>query len=806
MCSAPRARLTNTTYSFRIDQTLGANDKVFASYSTRENFRFSPQNQQLPPPVTPNIQTQDFLTHFIRGGWDHVFSPNWLNHFNVGYNRSNSINGSLEAADGRNFGSILGIPNTYAGFPVINVGGYVSLSRNQNDDNIDNGFRFNDSVSWQKGRNSFKFGVDYRYQQYSNIAHDSENGYFNFNGNQTKAARTSPYQDGTGLGGASFLLGYYDSSGSTVNVHQPKWLSSYYAGFFQDDFKATKSLVLNLGIRYDIDQPRKESLNNTSNFSPTATDPVSGIPGALLFGTTCHCNTRWADTWYKDIAPRIGFAFTPGNSDGKTVFRGGFSTLYAPLLYNDFGGATTAGFSLNNQQNTNGFDSTYRIDAGFKPYPSPLAPNLNPGFYDNGNSAAPENFSNYIKPSYGRPAQVNQWNFQVQQELAKDLIMTLGYIGSAASHLRSGIENVNNISPTAFGLGDILSRTYATSAPVTGTPLPYATFNPTANYYQAIRPFPQYDFIATDCCLQNVGHSSYHALIATVERRFSQGLNLQASYTWSKSITSADSALPGINAGVNQEQDPSNPKSIKALSIQDIPHTFVVSYIYQLPFGQNQHFLSGGNAIVRSLISGFEIGAVQRYQSGQPTSFGCADGIPGYQNCIEFTRVPGSSLKSPAFNHINPFRKLRAGYPNIGSDPNVDSEFNGLTDTGNTAYSQFQTAPAFYSQNQSNNRSTRAVQAGNCPACDNGGFAFGNIPRVTAEIRNYKYLNEDFSFLKKTPIGERATAIFKVELLNAFNRHIFGTPDTQPYDYTFGVPTYTINGPRSMQLTARIQF
>ena len=292
-----------------------------------------------------------------------------------------------------------------------------------------------------------------------------------------------------------------------------------------------------------------------------------------------------------------------------------------------------------------------------------------------------------------------------------------------------------------------------------------------------------------------------------MERRFSQGLNLQASYTWSKSITNADSALPGINAGVNQEQDPSNPKSTKALSIQDIPHTFVVSYIYQLPFGKNQRFFNFNNSVLRSAISGFEIGAVQRYQSGQPTSFGCANGIPGYQNCIAFSRVPGSSLASPARKgHINPFRKLELNYPNVGPDPNVDSEYNGLTDTGNSAYSQFQTAPAIYDQNNPNNRVLRAQRVGNLPIDDNGGFAFGNIPRVTAEIRNYKYLNEDFSFLKKTPIREGTLLILKVELLNAFNRHVFSNPDTQPYDYTFGVPTGTINGPRQMQLTARIQF
>ncbi len=807
--------LTNTTYTIRIDDSIGSKNKIFASYSSRENTRNSPQFFTLPPPVSPDTQTQDFITHFGRFGWDLIFSPTVLNHLNLGFNRSNSINGSEEAAANTNFGPQLGIPNVLAGFPRINVGGYVSLSRNQNDDNVDNGIRVNDSVSWQKGRNSFKFGVDYRYQQYSNIAHDNENGYFNFNGNQTKAAKTSPYQDGTGLGQASFFLGLYDSGGLTINVHQPRWLSNYWAGFVQDDFKASNHLVLNLGLRYSVDQPRRESINNTSNFSPTAIDPVSGTPGALVFGVNCHCNTRWADTWYKDISPRVGFAYTLPNSDGKSVLRGGYARLFGPLQYNDFGGGMTAGYSLSPTNNTNGFDAPYAIDGGAPT--TALKPDLNPAYFDNGNSAAPRNFSNFIRPSYGRPAEINQWNLQIQQELAKDLILTLGYIGSAGQNLRSGIENINNTDPSTFPLGDILSRPFSESAPVTGTKLPYASFNPAANYYQALRPFPQYDFIATDCCLQNVGHSTYEALIASVERRFSQGLNLQASYTWSKDLTNADSALPGINAGVVQEQNPANLKSTKALSIQDIPNTFVVSYIYELPFGRNKRFLNSNNVFVRTLVSGFKIGGVQRYQSGQPESFNCATGIPGFQNCIDFSRVPGASLESAArrSGHLDPFRRFKYQYlnpkaPDRGSDPNVDSEFNGLTNTGNTAYSQFQTNPALYDQNQTNNRAARAVQSGDCPTCDNGGFLFGNLPRVTAEIRNYKYFNEDFSFLKDTPISEGAVFTFKVELLNAFNRHTFQSQNdnvfNQPYNYQFGVPTATINGPRSMQLTARIQF
>ncbi len=807
----------NTTYSIRVDHSIGSKDKLFGTYSTRENTRDNPQNLTLPPPVDPTVQTQDFITHFGRAGWDHIFTANVLNHLNLGFNRSNSINGSIEAASGINYNPQLGTPFT-AGFPEVDVGGYVSLSRNQLGDNIDNGIRINDSVSWQKGRNSFKIGVDYRYQQYSPIAQDQSNGHLSFQTGETKATQTQAFQNGTGNGFASLLLGVGDNSQSRNPSHQPRWISNYWAGFLQDDLKVTKNLVLNLGVRYDVDQPRREATNSTSNFSLTATDPKNGLPGALIFGTTCtNCNKRWADTWYKDIAPRVGFAYTPSAQNGTFVIRGGFATLYGPLVYDDFGGSTVTGYTVQNQQVSNGFDPAFSVDGGITP-PN-LGQNLDPGFFDNGNANAPLPVQNsYIAASYGRPAQINQWNLQVQQELTKDLIMTLGYIGSSGSHLRSGVQNINNIPIANFGRGDALVS-YDLAA--NGLTSPYAAFN--GNVQQRLRPFPQYGYIATDCCLQNVGHSSYDALVASLERRFTGGLNLQASYTWAKDITNADSLLPGTNGGVNQEQNPFNSKSQKSLSIQDIPNTFVVSYIYELPFGRNKPFLNFSNPIARSLISGLEVGGVQRYQSGQPISFQGATGIPGWDNFIAYNRVPGSRFDSAArHGHIDPFRNLKLGGKATGPDPNVDSEFNGIAIPAapngapdNPGYAALQTAPAFSDPNTADNRRLRAVVAGTSQTADNGAFQFGDVPRVTGEVRNYRYVNEDFSVLKKTPLTEGTTLFLKIELLNAFNRHIFGSPNdnifNQPGSVGFGVPTGVINAStggfsRVIQLTGRIQF
>jgi hypothetical protein len=123
----------------------------------------------------------------------------------------------------------------------------------------------------------------------------------------------------------------------------------------------------------------------------------------------------------------------------------------------------------------------------------------------------------------------------------------------------------------------------------------------------------------------------------------------------------------------------------------------------------------------------------------------------------------------------------------------VDSIFNGLARPDAPGYAALQGAPALFSQN--------------APYYRNGGaFRFGNVPRVTGEVRNFKYYNEDFSLIKNTPITERINFQLKAEFLNAFNRHIFSTPSTRPYDNDFGVPTGLITGPRIIQITGRVTF
>jgi len=777
--------ITNTAYTVRIDAPITQKFKLWSSYSSRDNNRVSGTPQILPYPIDPNTWKQDFETHFWRIGIDYAITPTLLNHFIFGSNRSNSINFAFPALEHVNWFATLGIGNAVSNnFPVVTNGFTTQEGMPNNGDNIDNGLRLVDSISWQKGAHSFTFGTDIRYQQYSPINNNSPA--IGFGSGQTAASTTL---GATGNGLASELLGLVTTGSQNVYSHQSRWISWYYSGFVQDDWKVGRNLTLNLGLNYSVDVPRRESINYTSNFSATALDPEYGVPGALVFGTECtSCNTRWANTYYKDIAPRIGFAYSPPWLNGNTVLRGGGGILYGPLQYDDFGGSMNAGYKSSPSFNSpNGFDPSFEIDAGYPAFPAP--PNLDPGQFNGGPLSG-----SYIEKIAGRPAAVYDWDLQVQQQVAKDLILSIGYIGSAAQNLQANNQNINNIPYQDLALGNLLGTNTLNNPYGIATPFPgfYNLWGNGAQIQRALRPFPQYDYIDSGCCLQATGHSSYNALLVSLSRQFRNGLSLQVSYTWSKNINDTDSALPNTNPGQPQVQNPDNLHEEKAISVQDIPNTFVLSGVYQLPLGRGQQFLNHGPASYA--LGGWQIGTILRYQDGQPLAFCCTQGIPGWQNSTRYDLVPAVPIKSAVYRsgwkNIDPFNATQ------GSDPTVNSFFNAANTSTALAYTSGGARPAFIDQ-------VAAVNA--LPPGSPVPYTLGDTPRVT-NVRMPMWANEDFSVLKDTPIHERLVFQLKFEFLNGFNRHLFGAPDTNPADFAYGIPTYTANSPRAIQVTGRINF
>ena len=273
--------------------------------------------------------------------------------------------------------------------------------------------------------------------------------------------------------------------------------------------------------------------------------------------------------------------------------------------------------------------------------------------------------------------------------------------------------------------------------------------------------------------IENLGHSSYHALTAKLERRFSNGLNLLAAYTWSKTLTDADSALPAFsafNGGAGSIQNPYNLKSEKAVSFQDVPQNFVVSYIYELPIGKNKRFLNN-NKIVTAIVSDFQVGGIDRYVSGGPTAFSCTPSpINASLACLRY---------DIASNFVN--RGPEAGNRN----PELRQVFN----------------PAAFT-----NPTTAAA------------FALGTSPRVNSGYRTPLFKNEDFSITKKlVSFGDSGGNLqLHVDIFNAFNRvHLSGlntNPNDLPNPATgdlanhFGAYTNDFGAPTIRQFILRYTF
>lgn len=797
--------ILDTTTTFRIDQNISSKSKAYFTYSSRNNVRLSTVPEWAN--AAGEGRNQFFGTHYLRFSYDYSFTPSILNHFNLGYNRTNSKNVGAGVAFGHgdtDWDTKLGITGANGVmFPAISPGeaSTAGFGDNVDGDTIDNGFRLADTLTWIKGKHEFKVGFEGWYQQYSPLNFQNTSGSFNFGRGQTAGTAVTSNLSGNGI--ASMLLGEINTANVNAYASQARWLSTYYAGFFQDTFKLMPTLTLMLGFRYDVDEPRKEAYGDTSNISLTEPNPGAGnLPGVLVFagkgaGRNGNVNERWANIWKKDFGPRVGFAWAPSVFNGKTVFRGGYGIIYGNLQYADFGGFGRTGFEATPGFNSlNGFDPAFQIDSGLPSYPAP--PNLDP---TQANFTGPD----YIDPKYGRPPMQQNWSFEVQKELAPDLIMDLAYVGTHSQNLRSNYDAVNTLNPEFFSLGTGLLTPISSS---TIAP-PFAGFPSNAIVAQALLPFPQYYGFNTDGQLENLGQSTYNALEAQLTRRFRNGLNLMASYTWSKTLTNADSALPFF-ATLHQGGAPQNvfdPRGDKAISNQDLPQNFVLSYIYELPLGKNKKFLSHGGVVDR-LVGGWSVSGIQRYESGQPLAFGCATGVPAYNDCIRFDDIPGASIYSSAW-------KSKSG----NFVPITAAEF-AAGDPGTPMFNPLDIAagavtPAFDDPNSPQNLASR------------GTYTFGTSPRVNGNIRMGAYLSEDFNLMKRTKITEGSDIQLQANFLNAFNRHVWNRPgDLGPYDSsgvnglgpnaTFGVIDWgsfsTTGGggyllfPRRIQLQLKYEF
>src|SRR5262249_49588336 len=504
---------------------------------------------------------------------------------------------------------------------------------------------------------------------------------------------------------------------------------------------------------------------------------------------------RGAKTYYRNIGPRIGFAYAPEKLFGllpQTILRGGYGIYYSALSYSDFGDSLTSGTSVSpdfKSQDNFGIGTALPLDNGFPGFPPPS--NASDPALLNGNFAGTPN---YVGPDYGRPGMVQNWSLEVQHQLATDLILSVGYVGTRGTRLRSNLAQINSINPQFYPLGTTI-ETQTVGSPEgqatlanLGVTIPdwfiplYGGSEPIG---QLLRPFPQYQSISSGV-LENVGQSTYHALQAKLERRFRNGLNLLASYTFSKTLTDADSTFPTFSAFASNNfggQNPFNLKSEKTLSYQDTPHAVVISYLYELPAGPGKKYLNHG--VASKILGGWQIGGVHRYQTGSPVIMNSFAPSPPFSGGnFKYSLIPGVPIYSPNKSSFSP--ELPTGC----TENPLDGTF-----TSNTSNNYFNCA-AFLDQNAPG---LVALQ----------GYTFGNLPLTLGNVRSDSYFSEDFAITKRTQIVEGQSLILKVDIPNIFNRHVFGTLDGFIGDSTFGVPKgprNTINAARKIQITLRYQF
>ena len=772
-----------TDYSIRIDQNVGASHKIWGFFNSRENTDQG-NNLNLPPPLNSCCGATNQLGKLFRTGWDWVLTPTLINSLTFGTNRSNNYNLSRAAEMGVDWDSKLGIANgsgpVFPGFSFIGSP-FPSLGENTDAQDVDNVLALNDTVHWQHGAHSFRFGGDAQYHQYSFVSKiggtcSGTSGCFTFWDNQTASDTTYWGLDGNSF--AAFLVGESGTANDLSQLHAPRWITHYGAVYAQDDWKVRSNLTLNLGFRWSFDTPRHEADGDTSIMSPLAKNSAANnIPGALVFagkgpGRNGNVGETWANTYYKDFEPRVGFAWEPGFYDHKVVIRGSGGIYYGPLVYADFGQGTLQGFTVNQTLFTSDPLDGPQVDAGLAALPT--TPDVDPTQL-NGQGV------DYVAPSYGRPAMVETWTLENQLQITSDLFFSLGYLGMHSTRLHGLIDYPNDMPVSGLALGNgLLEPVISNNVGVTA---PYANFYNTwgtgVTVEQALRPFPQYGYINTDSYIQNVGQSTYNAMEVKLERRFHNGFNLLASYTFSKTLTDADAIQPYYSTLQNQggTQDPYDHKAEKAVSNEDVPNNFVVSYVYQLPVGQGKQFLAKTPAPVNAVIGGWQVSGVQRYLSGQPISFFGGTGIPGFDNGIRPNRVAAQSVRA-SNSKYNPFAFVNSG--NFG--PGSGSCTTGYWNCG-----------AFSDPNSGPNRGA-------------GPWTFGNMPRNSADIRGFAFYDEDFSIEKKIPIHEQFQIEFMGQMFNAFNRHIFNKPDSGIQDDSFGQIGSTLNGPRNVQFMLRVNY
>ena len=633
----------NTTATSRTDYYVS---KITHNITDRQSLNFSYTFRKLPsvkggfprftaPFVAQGVWDQLFKSYYARLQHDWTLTGTFINHFNAGFSRSDVSNRNFSSGVAK--ASDLGLSPTATqdrGLPLIGFPGYGDPVNSTDprayqaggstffDNRVrDNSVHLSDVMTLIRGRHTMKFGGELRLQQLNNAAHFDIGGNFNFRSNQT--GNTNDFNQGWPI--ASLITGRPEFSFNSNQTIDPGHRFLSYAAFYQDDFKVTSRLTVNLGLRYDFGRPREEARGRFRGFDPSVPNPAAGgrlgaFVGATGQGGLQAENFGLVNPDRTNFGPRFGFAYSLND---KTVIRGGYGIYYAPIIYNDFGNAGALGYSPGAVNINGGLDAFITLEN----YPNIPVADPTSQVVGDLNRTDLDYFTKDFKT--GRTA---QYTLDIQRQLPWNLALQVSYIGSKGTRLRSNFDQVNKLPLEALKLGlpllskplaDVTASDRAYAASV-GVPLPaspdavYPGFNSQFGDFsrsvgQALRPFPQYGIIINR--LESEGQSFYNAGKLDLTRRFAQGIQAGLSYTFAKLITDAAEDVFGNSPLNGVVQNPYDRESLRTISPSVPPHSLVFNYIIEVPFGKGRRFLNRGGFVDR-LVGGFQVTAIHRYRSG----------------------------------------------------------------------------------------------------------------------------------------------------------------------------------------------
>ena len=736
--SSSALRTNMQQYTIRGDHRISDSDSMFARYTYYVNHTDNGAGTWPDPAVRARFD--NFETRNTTFSETHTFSPSIVNEFKLGTARQYF---PFQAASfNQNWPQKLGFPanvpnivipsisNGYTGFNTGTVGIRGALT-----------WDASNTVTIVRGNHSIKIGGEYRLLFGNNYQTSNPSGSFNFSSALTNNPQAIA---GTGSTYAAFMLGSVSSASVGTFIGEAEKGYSL-SGFVQDDWRVTRRLNINLGMRYDYQQPPYERNCGTSNFNPYQTDSLFGLKGRLEFACKDYDKT-YLNSDKNDFGPRLGLAYDlTGN--GRTVVRAGYAIFY-PSIFNVTYFGNTSGFaSTNTAYNAPGGNSNlaaFQLSQGFP------TPPIQPRGAALGSSAFLGQGASYDQSAQLTPMS-QQWNLSLQKQILGGWVIDATYTGNHGTHLVAGGYNLNQLDPKYLSLGTALQN--SVSNPYAGK-VPGSLGGATFTQQQSLLPYPYY----TGITVRNphLGNAIYHAGLLSVQKRFSKGLTVLASYTKGKLIS--DSVAAPINFGaVEQVTNNGYQNGLYGRNLErsvdptDVPQRFAFSSVYELPIGRGKA-LNIENSVLNLILGGWQTQSIMTLQKGLPV------------------------LISGASNNL-------ANRPNsTGISAKLDNP---------TQYAWFNTA-AFV----------------NPPL-----YTYGNVGRALPDVRTPGFFNLDFSMIKNTKIRERTTLQFRAEAFNLDNHTNLGFPGTgfspgangSNISSTFGTIT-SARASRSIQFALKLLF